>query len=462
MKSKKSLFFPVANKEKLSPSFLQLSEIPSAASARWMLEDVYKDFDDTDGNFLEQFQTTGFNARFFELYLYAYFSRSGYTVEKSEYPDFFVSKGGLTVAVEATTVNPSTSGVISKYGKKISELNENEILGYLNEELPIRLGSALFSKLSKKYWELERVKEKPLVLAVELFHDDLSLRISDNSIIRYVYGNEQAADLVKSGKISIKSKRIEKHELGPKVIPSGFFDQPGCENISAIIFTNSGTYPKFARMGYQHGIENKSLNIFRKGFAYSPNEDAMDPTYFSYNMDSPPSVESWGQGCIILHNPKCLFPVPLTFFQSIVNGFIENDNFTTQHEGWHPYNSQTAILHLGVEGEIFKESYKLRGGEFEIHPIPKDHFQMMTGFGDENPLLEEKGWFTDNSESFVGTIAKDNSDGDWGCFVLCRDKKFIFRCIKAFHSLETRDQARQKLMEEIEKLLHSPKRIFDE
>ena len=75
-----------------------------------MLEDVYQTFPDPDGNFVEQFQTTGFDARFFELYLYAYFSRSGYEVYRSHpKPDFLVKRQTEAIAVEATTVNPSTS-----------------------------------------------------------------------------------------------------------------------------------------------------------------------------------------------------------------------------------------------------------------------------------------------------------------------------------------------------------------
>ena len=56
-----------------------------------MLEDVFDSFEDPDGNFKEQFQTTGFDSRFFELYLYSYFSRSGFSVDRSHpYPDFIV------------------------------------------------------------------------------------------------------------------------------------------------------------------------------------------------------------------------------------------------------------------------------------------------------------------------------------------------------------------------------------
>ncbi len=103
--TKKTLFEPIVAQEKLHPVFERLRTWAGGEPARWMLDDVYQSFEDPEGNFLEQFQTTGFDARYFELYLFAYFSRSGFTVKRThQNPDFLVSRDGVTVAVEATTV----------------------------------------------------------------------------------------------------------------------------------------------------------------------------------------------------------------------------------------------------------------------------------------------------------------------------------------------------------------------
>ena len=160
MPEEKTVFKPVVKPEKLHPNFVRLMNWPGAAPTRAMLDHIYKDFEDPDGNFLEQFQTTGFDARYFELYLYAYFSRSGFSVSRGfENPDFIVSRNNISVAVEATTVNPSQSGALGKSNKKISEFSFEEFQEYQNEELPIRFGSPLFSKLKKKYWELEHCRD---------------------------------------------------------------------------------------------------------------------------------------------------------------------------------------------------------------------------------------------------------------------------------------------------------------
>jgi hypothetical protein len=128
--TRRTLFNPVVAPEKVHPDFERLRTWPGAEPTRWMLDDIYQTFDDPEGNFLEQFQTSGFDARYFELYLFAYFSRSSFIVDRSHpNPDFLVSKEGLTVAVEATTVNPSTSGTLAKLGKEISELSPGRVEG---------------------------------------------------------------------------------------------------------------------------------------------------------------------------------------------------------------------------------------------------------------------------------------------------------------------------------------------
>jgi hypothetical protein len=305
----KTLFNLVVEPSKVHPNFERLRTSDPNNPTRRMLDDVYQDFDDPEGNFLEQFQTTGFDQRFFEIYLFAYFKRSGFVVNRTfPNPDFLVSRMGLTVAVEATTVNPPTSGVMATLGRKVSELSPEELQDYVENELSIRFGSPLYSKLQKKYWELEHCRGIPFVIAIEAFHDEDSLIFTDSSLTRYLYGLEHMASWDKLGTLSVKSSDVKEHKIGHKVIPSNFFSQPDTEHISAILFTNSGTHAKFTRMGYQHGYGCETIDVVRTGFFFNPDPDAMDPTFFSYNMNQPPFVETWGQGLIVLHNPKLFAP----------------------------------------------------------------------------------------------------------------------------------------------------------
>ena len=376
MSETKMLFESCVPEEKLHPSFLQMLSFSTSEPARWMMERTFESYRDVDGNFIQQFQTTGFNARFFELYLFAYLTKSGFEVEQRGAPDFLATKDGVTIAIEATTTNPSTSGPLVDGFKSRDELNEKELLDYIKNEFPIRLGSALFSKLNKRYWELDRCKGKPIVIAIEAFHDEESLELADSALARYLYDIDQSAEFSDAEGLDISTRKVKGHSARGKEIPSGFFFQEGAENISAVIFSNSGTHAKFNRMGYQHGIGNDHLHMGRVGFCANPDPSAMDPSYFSYDMDEPPFVETWGQGLSVFHNPKCKFPLPPDFLTASQNHKFSQEQFVTHCSGWHPFSSTTSVVDTGsFKGEVSK--YPLRTATVAIGAISRGDFEQI-------------------------------------------------------------------------------------
>src|SRR5438270_10239 len=109
-----TLFDLVVANGDVHSSFEALRTQSASRPARWMIDRVFENFFDSDGNFVQQIQSTGFDARIFELYLFAYFYYSGFDIERpTPAPDFIVSLNGKRVAVEATTVNPPTAGVLA-------------------------------------------------------------------------------------------------------------------------------------------------------------------------------------------------------------------------------------------------------------------------------------------------------------------------------------------------------------
>jgi hypothetical protein len=462
--TKKTLFNLVVEPSKVHPNFEALRTLDACEPARRMLDEIYQDFEDHDGNFLEQFQTTGFDQRYFEIYLFAYFSRSGYSIKLGHpNPDFLVSRGGITVGVEATTVNPPTSGTLASLGRKVSELSPEELQDYIDNELAIRFGSPLFSKLQKKYWELEHCRDLPFVIAIEAFHDKESLVFTDDSLRKYVYGISQTASWNRSGTLGIEAAPVKDHKIGDKVITSNFFAKPDAEHISAVLFTNSGTQAKFARMGYQHGFGCDTIDMTRSGFCLNPDPDAMDPTFFSYNLDEPPFVESWGQGLVVLHNPTCLHPVPLDFFVNAIQHHIEDGVLKSEYSGWHPFGSKTFILYMGEAKKEVRTKIP-RSSCVAVGAINKYQFHTRCGFRfpPENPFGEEQGWFSDETESFLGVIIQDKIDGDWGYIILARDENFEFRAIETNFNFSTRYKAVSSLQIRIVELLSIPKRIYSQ
>jgi hypothetical protein len=460
-KARKTLFESTIPLEKLHPIFEALRTSPASESARWMLDEVYQSFEDSDGNFLEQFQTSAFNARFFELYLFAYFSRSGFVVERpKQNPDFLVSREGVRVGIEATTLNPSTSGVLANKGTKILDLKDAELLDYEQNELPIRFGGPLSSKLEKRYWELEHCQGLPFVIAIEAFHDDQSLKLADGALIRYLYGSEEIGIWDQGDRFRVESRKIKEHIVDDKTIPSGFFSQPEARHISAVLFTNAGTSGKFSRMGYQHGIGCDGISMTRTGYCWNPRPDVMDPTFFSYNLDDPPFVENWGQGLVVLHNPNALKPLPKNFFVDAVQSHFQNGALRSDLSHWHPLSSETLEIFLGDE-RAKKVVQAIRPPQITIAAIPREVFQGACGSVSEfEPLVDENGWLMDSTASFFGAVLQDRDDKDWGYMVFGRDTQFRFRSIDMKRRLPTRFQARMELQQRIAAYLSHPRRIF--
>lgn len=455
-KQDKTLFVPVVSLEKLNANFKRLMDDPSYHPARQMLDHIYQDFIDLDGNFLEQFQTTAFDARLFELYLFAYFSKSGSEIDQTyQSPDFVVTRDGLTVAVEATTVNPSQAEHCQR-NVLSSELTREEYEHYLENELPMKFGSPLFSKLKQEYWELEHCKGKPFVLAIEAFFNEESLGFSDSAISQYLYGLRQSSDWTNDGVLEIRTENLDSHASGTKTIPSNFFEQPGTEHISAVVFTNSGTHAKFTRMGYQQGFGNGYFEIHRSGFCFTRDPDAKDPSYFAYSLAQPPLVEWWGQGLVVHHNPNALFPLPKDFFPGAMQAYIEDGQYKAEIPDWHPFVSTTFIFHFEES-----RSWSMTGPRVCVTPITESEFRNAFPFDtDVLGLTTEEGWFADESESFLGVILEDKTDHDWGYVILARDEHFTFRAIDTAHSRPTREIARKELQLAIAKLVMQGQRIF--
>jgi len=332
----------------------------------------------------------------------------------------------------------------------------------MRNELAVRFGSPLFSKLQKRYWELEHCRDIPLVIAIEAFHDDDALGLSDYALTRYIFGIDQTGTWDEKGELVVETAKLREHTVGEKRIPSGFFAQPNSEHISAVAFTNSGTVAKFARMGFQHGAGNDSIVMVREGFCFNPGPDAADPTFFRYDLDQPPLVEPWGQGLVILHNPTCLHPVPRRFFGEAVQAYVHEGMVKTDHPAWHPMSSVTMMFHLGDAKRELQKVLPWRTPALAVGAISKEDFQSACGFAiaKTNPVIEERGWFSDDSNAFLGVVFRDKVDDDWGYAILARDACFRFRAIETGSDHATRDQAWEKLQRRIAELLALPQRVF--
>ena len=164
-RKKHEILEPCVPLSKMNCAFEYLLENEGYSPARGIIKELSYAFSDLDGNYKKDFQTTGFEGRLWELYLYACLYEEKFQVDEDYgVPDFLVQKGKNRIAIEAVTVNP-TDGVV---GEVPNSPEDEQLL--CADYMPIKWGSALFSKLRKRYWEKDHIIGLPLVFAIHDFH----------------------------------------------------------------------------------------------------------------------------------------------------------------------------------------------------------------------------------------------------------------------------------------------------
>lgn len=337
-------FFALKRPEKaVNPNFNSLANLHGYLPARRIIEPMMRWYDDADGNFIEQFQTTGFDQRLWELYLFAAFIEIGYVLDRRHpIPDYMLESPLGEVAVEAVTVAASQGGALGDPPKTDTPQGKRDLL---QQYMPIKFGSALFSKLNKRYWEKPNVTGKPLVFAIADFSSPGSMVYTRSGLISYLYGRLWDFDQDDSGSLKSTARAISEHRWNEKVIPSGFFAIPDAEHVSAILFSNSGTIAKFNRMGVIAGFCPEDVVLVRQGMMPNPEPDAIFPTPFVHVVNAPGYDELWREGLEVFHNPRAAIPLDPRTIPDARHHFMRDDGELVTNETYlDPLGSRTIIL----------------------------------------------------------------------------------------------------------------------
>jgi hypothetical protein len=326
-------FTPVVAADKLSPIFRTVTSERGYTPALGLLTELMHYFQDPDGNFVEQFQSTAFDARLWELYLYALFTELGYGFDRSHAaPDYQCSGLRGAFFVEATTVNPSATA------PAIDPANQE---AYFAHYVPIKYGSALFSKLQKRYWEREHVTGHPLVLAIQDFHAPQAMAWSNTGLVEYLYAIRQVERKREGGGSEIVSEPIEAYEWGGKTIPAGFFLQPDTEHISAVLANPSGTLAKFNRMGFVAGFGDRAIRMVRGGVCY---RGKLVPESYADEVHAEGYGETWCEGLSVYHNPRALHPLPEETIPGAAHHTTDGKRILASMPSFFPLGTNTVIL----------------------------------------------------------------------------------------------------------------------
>ena len=168
---------PGTRPDQLHPYFVELTERLGRAPARAVLREIGPWLTAADPHFVREFQRHQFDQRLWELYLWAAFREGGYDVAHGKAPDFRVSAPGVAFAVEATTVAPSTDGVLAQHP---NPQTPEEVAAFLADYMPMKYGNSLTNKLNRRsaagkaYWEEDGAAGLPFVIALADFHKPAS------------------------------------------------------------------------------------------------------------------------------------------------------------------------------------------------------------------------------------------------------------------------------------------------
>lgn len=462
-----NLFTPVVPEDRLHLAFKGLAH-RGYEPARRMLEDIAATFNDKDGNFVKDFQTSGFDARLWELYLHVYLRSDGFTLDESKaVPDFIATKAAWKVLIEAVTINPTETNAAEEAETAAGGLTGWDLFSYrMHNVYPIKFGSPLFSKLKKKYWEQEHVRGQPFILAIEDFQAPGSMVWTSPALELYLYGYEYGWYHEVNGELVVVPEAVGKHQHGAKQIPSGFFEQPNTEHVSAVLFSNSATISKFNRMGYLAGFRPDNLGMIRIGSCYNHEPHATEPLPFVYVVGDPTApVESWAEGLSMFHNPRALVQVPRELFPNITHHWLDEQNrMLSVVPAFHPLGSVTQILNTVSDftaGPPVSEAFlRMLKGQLPLGDDMTGTIDLPVGVRrisraefrsyilSRGPAIApgmEKAWFADE-KSRIGAVFLDMVDKDWNFVVLAPDADGDYRWLAGGGGMNTQEEAEQALV----------------
>jgi hypothetical protein len=188
-------------------------------------------------------------------------------------------------------------------------------------------------------------------LAIADFHKQAeqdrlgSMTFTQSALWPYLYGHRVEWEII-DGQLVIRAIKNPSHSFGLKSIPSGFFDQPGAENVSAVLFSNAGTIAKFDRMGVVAGFPAPNYKYYRAGFRFNPEPNATSGIKFFEDVGAPGYVERWSDELQIFHNPNARVPLSHDWLMGLAQFYFrDGDQFSIIPEH-HVWSSLTVLMQL--------------------------------------------------------------------------------------------------------------------
>ena len=343
-RSRPKLFEAVVDESQQHAAFQEIATSAARVGTRTLMQQTFELWDSPDRHFVREFQTEGFDARVFELYLAATLDSLGWTVTaESGRPDFRCLGDGLEFYVEAATAhapgNPATPTSPKEYFEELEASTDNV------DEVAVRFGSVLRSKAMQAYQDLPHVAGKPIVIAVQGFFDAGALFHPVHPLVRYLY-DMALTEIDDSGAISPSDAEVGSHIGDTKTIESGWFNNHEAAHISAVMWSNSGTAGKFNRMAVGLGLGAPGWEIYRVGLELDPRPGATRPASLCERVE-PGGEERWEEGLVVMHNPHAKVPLPLSAFEGVTQICKVGNRLSVDLRGRQIFNQRSICVPSG-------------------------------------------------------------------------------------------------------------------
>jgi len=294
---------------------------PKYIPERRVIESWARGFQDRDGKFVNEFQTT-FESSFWELYLHACLKEIGATLDFSHHAPDFVVTDPHPFCLEATIAAPAMGGQPA-YGYDARELPSD--FNAFNAQAAIRIANSFSSKLRKyrdSYARLAHTAKRPFVIAIAAFDRPFAHFASNRPPVAALYGlnyDEQAALAEGPSATQIPSHMVSGavKENGSSV-PLGLFLDDTSSEVSAVVYSCLATWGKLRALA-----DNPSAASFYKTIHPAPN--GIIPEIRVTKKEN--YCENLMDGLYIFHNPYAKNPLGLNVFDHarVAQMFLDGD-----------------------------------------------------------------------------------------------------------------------------------------
>lgn len=362
----KSLFDPIVSAHP-HVAFQNLLGSEHHASARQLMDEIFHRMGDPDGNFIDDFQGPGFHSRLFELASHAYLEEIGGVIERRQRsPDFIVAKGATRVAVESVTLNPAQGRSADISLLRLVAPRTEEILTKVGDELPIRLRDTLARKLEHRYWDKPACRGVPFVLLVGPFHEPGCTTYVDESVARYLYGTDSYSAWVSRNGLLVREAPVMEHSFKGRTIPSNFFASEDTEGVSAILWCNQFTVPRFFRIAAQAAGLPAGVRGLVEGECATGDSRYFEP--FRYRLgEHPAGPERWSRGVTVFVNPSARIQLPGGFLPCTSLFQVRGGRLVRDVNGFHPLTSRMFVTVGGNDAPALGQE-----GTSEYLPLSED------------------------------------------------------------------------------------------